>query len=67
MQSVNVDVAGKTGTAQFNRNKEPHSWFTGFVPYDNPEVVVTVIVEEGGDHGLAITAARRFLESIYNR
>lgn len=66
MQSVAVPVAGKTGTAQFNRNKEPHSWFTGFAPFDDPEIVITVLVEEGGDRGLAVTAARRFLEWYFN-
>lgn len=40
--------AGKTGTAQWSNNKENHAWFTSFAPFDNPEVVVTVLVEEGG-------------------
>ena len=38
---------GKTGTAQWNRNKDNHAWFTAFAPYDNPQIVVTVLVEEG--------------------
>lgn len=40
--------AGKTGTAQWSSTKEPHAWFTSFAPFDNPEIVVTVLVEEGG-------------------
>ncbi len=66
LQSVRVPVAGKTGTAQFNRNKQPHSWFTGFAPYDNPQLVFAIIVEEGGDQGLAVRASRLFLEKIFN-
>ncbi|MGL6174926.1 MAG: penicillin-binding transpeptidase domain-containing protein, partial [Cellulosilyticaceae bacterium] len=31
-------VAGKTGTAEETGTE--HSWFAGFAPYDNPEVVV---------------------------
>lgn len=37
----------KTGTAQWSSTKEPHAWFTGFAPYDNPEIVLTILVEEG--------------------
>lgn len=41
--------AGKTGTAQWNSNKENHAWFTSFAPFEKPEIVVTVLVEEGGE------------------
>lgn len=41
--------AGKTGTAQWSSEKENHAWFTSFAPYDNPEIAITVIVEEGGE------------------
>jgi penicillin-binding protein 2 len=67
LQSVAVPVAGKTGTAQFNRNKTPHSWFAGFAPYDDPQIVVTILVEEGGDRGLAVTVARQFMEWYFER
>ncbi len=54
-------IAGKTGTAQVVRMKErirdiekipyrlrDHAWFVGFAPYDDPRIVVAVIVEHGG-------------------
>ncbi|MFA5130892.1 MAG: penicillin-binding protein 2 [Patescibacteria group bacterium] len=44
---VPVAVAGKTGTAQWSTKKAPHAWFIGFAPYDKPELVITVLVEEG--------------------
>jgi len=44
-----VSSAAKTGTAQWGQDKEPHSWFTAFAPYDQPEITVTVVVEEGGE------------------
>ncbi len=44
-----VEIAGKTGTAQWQSNKSNHAWFTSFAPYHNPEIVLTVLVEEGGD------------------
>ena len=42
-----VAVAGKTGTAQ-NPNGEDHGWFVSFAPYDNPEIVVAVLMENSG-------------------
>jgi len=42
-----VEVAGKTGTAQWSSKKANHAWFIGFAPYENPELVITVLVEEG--------------------
>ena len=47
LQSVPVPVAGKTGTAQWSTKKAPHAWFAGFAPYDNPQVAIAVLVEEG--------------------
>lgn len=48
-----VVVAGKTGTAEYgvadeNGNLPTHAWFTAFAPADNPEISVTVFVENGG-------------------
>lgn len=50
-----IDVSGKTGTADHTDgdNSKPHSWFIGFAPYDNPQVAVAVIVEDGGQGGIA--------------
>lgn len=42
-----VEVAGKTGSAE-NPHGEPHSWFTAFAPANEPQVVVTVVVENAG-------------------
>lgn len=61
MQSVGVEVAGKTGTAQWSNSAPPHSWFTGFAPYDAPSIVLTVIAEDGGDVSLAVPIAREIL------
>lgn len=49
LNNLDFTVAGKTGTAQWRQDKDNHAWFTGFAPYDNPEVVITVLVEEGGE------------------
>ncbi|RMF54432.1 MAG: hypothetical protein D6748_16405 [Calditrichaeota bacterium] len=42
--------AGKTGTAQ-NPHGKPHAWFIGFAPFEDPEIAVAVIVENGGSGG----------------
>jgi len=44
---LNLDISGKTGTAQWNSNKDNHAWFTSFAPFNSPQIVVTVMVEEG--------------------
>lgn len=62
LQSVPVAVSGKTGTAQWSSTKAPHSWFTGFAPFDNPEVVITVLVEQGGDEIAAVPITRDILD-----
>ncbi len=49
-----LDVAGKTGTADnesMGKYSPPHSWFIGFAPYEDPQVAVAVIVENGGQGG----------------
>lgn len=49
LNSLSIPVAGKTGTAQIGGTEETHAWFTGFAPYDNPEIAVVVLIEEGGE------------------
>lgn len=65
LNALPVEVAGKTGTAQWSSIAAPHSWFTGFAPYDNPEIVITVIVEQGGDHALALPISYDILNWWY--
>ena len=46
-----VPTAGKSGTAELGGTGEPHSWFIGFAPVDNPRVAIAVLVERGGRGG----------------
>jgi penicillin-binding protein A len=41
-------VAGKSGTAELGPSQQPHSWFIGFAPYDDPQVAIAVLVEHSG-------------------
>jgi penicillin-binding protein 2 len=62
LQAVPVPVAGKTGTAQWSTKKDTHAWFTGFAPYEKPEVVITILIEEGGEgSSVAVPIAKEFL------
>lgn len=69
-----VDVAGKTGTAE-NEEGAPYSlWFTGFAPANDPQVVVAVVVQNGGGLGqdgtgntVAAPIAKRVLEAVLFR
>ena len=55
-------AAGKTGTAQTGAQGQSHAWFTGFAPYDNPEISITVIIEEGGEgSAVAVPIAKEIL------
>jgi penicillin-binding protein A len=45
----NVQVAGKTGTAETGGGQAPDAWFTAFAPANQPRYVVTVIREHKGE------------------
>ena len=60
----NLPVAGKTGTAQVF-GKQDTALFVGFAPFDNPQYVVAVVMEEAGFGGsTAAPVARRILEGL---
>ncbi len=73
------DVCGKTGSTQLRNSSETekkeeqeeelktHSWFTGFAPRDNPEVVITVLVEYGGFGGATAAPLARTLLDLYKK
>ncbi len=68
LSSLSVDVAGKTGTAQFGNKGETHAWFIGYAPYENPEIVITVLVEAGGEgYESAVPVAKEILEWYFNQ
>lgn len=67
LMAVPVAVAGKTGTAQGRPDRPAHAWFTGFAPYDRPEIVITVLIEEGGEGShAAVPVAREFLSWYFS-
>jgi len=68
LSSLSVKAAGKTGTAQFGRADKTHAWFIGFAPYDEPEIVLTVLVEGGGEgYKAAVPVAKQVFEWYFNQ
>lgn len=60
-----VDIAGKTGTAENSQGRD-HGWFVAYGPFDNPNVVVAVIVENGGyGSQSAVPIGRKILEAAF--
>ncbi|MDP3994045.1 MAG: penicillin-binding protein 2 [Candidatus Doudnabacteria bacterium] len=54
LNSLSITSGAKTGTAQFDA-KNPlrsHAWFAAFAPYENPEIAVVVLIEDGGEGGI---------------
>ena len=60
-------VAGKTGTAEYSSESSDknHSWFVGFTNVDNPELVISVIVEESDGNTKAVNVAKEIFDNYY--
>jgi len=66
LASFPINLAGKTGTAQFNNNQQEHAWFFAYGPYEDPEVCIMVLVEEGGEGSVAaVPIARDILRYFF--
>jgi penicillin-binding protein 2 len=65
-------VAGKTGTAEFGERRpdgsyQEHGWFTGYAPFNNPEIAVAVFLETGGGALTAAPVAGRIFDYYYGQ
>ncbi len=67
----NVEVAGKTGSAEAgtdsNGNDKVNAWFVCFAPFENPEVAVVVMIENGGHGNYAAEVARDILVQYFGK
>ncbi|PIY72110.1 hypothetical protein COY87_02690 [Candidatus Roizmanbacteria bacterium CG_4_10_14_0_8_um_filter_33_9] len=64
-----ITTGCKTGTAESrDATSTSHAWFTVFAPFENPEIAVTVLVEEGGQGSdVAAPIARDILKAYFER
>jgi len=60
-----VTVAGKTGTAQTYLPDQPHGWFVGYCPVEQPRAAMAIVTEHGGAGGdLPAEMARAICEYL---
>ena len=65
-RNFNIEVGGKTGTAQTGKTGETaNAWFVGFAPYDNPEIAVVCVIENGGNSSIATYPARDVIAQYF--
>ncbi|MBI2356636.1 penicillin-binding protein 2 [Candidatus Dojkabacteria bacterium] len=68
LTDAKVEVAGKTGTAEFGKlnskgiYEHTHAWVTGFFPYEKPKYSFVVLLEDGGESFYAAKVAREFID-----
>jgi len=63
LNSLPVKVAAKTGTAQIGSKEIYQNWVGVFAPYENPEIVLVVLVEEvEGMQRAALRASKEILD-----
>ena len=68
LKTLPVEVAGKTGTAQFGTEDKTHGWFVSFAPYENPEIAMVVLAEGGGDgHSSGVPVTKEVYEYYFSR
>lgn len=75
LSGLGFSVAGKTGSAEYEvdgntgeeENFSTHSWFVGFSNVEDPDIVVSVIAEDGGTgSSAAVPIARQLFETYYS-
>ena len=58
-----LNTGAKTGTAQWSSTKDDHAWFTAFAPFENSQISITILIEEGiGGSETAAPVAYDFLK-----
>ena len=62
---LEVEIAGKTGTAQESGNRPNHAFFISYAPYDNPEICVTVNIPYGYSSSNAANIAKNVYRNYY--
>lgn len=64
-RDLEVDIAGKTGTAQELKTRANHAFFISYGPYTNPDICVTVNIPYGYSSSNAATVAKNIYRFYY--
>ncbi len=68
LNSLPVSAAAKTGTAQTSRPDYYHNWIAVFAPYDDPQIVLIIMIENiKGLQSAALPAAKEILEWYFSK
>lgn len=63
-KNFSIEVGGKTGSAQAPNGKV-NAWFVGFAPYDDPEICVVVMVENGWHGNYIATGVKDIIAEYF--
>ena len=63
---LGVNVAGKTGTAEENKNRANHALFVCYAPYENPEMALALRIANGYSSTYAAQTAKEVLKYYFN-
>ena len=61
-----VDAGAKTGTAQVSKDTENNGVFVCFAPYDDPEIAVSIVIEQGGSGSALASTAVNILNAYFS-
>ena len=64
-QGFNIEVGGKTGSAQTGVKDKTNAWFVGFAPFDDPEIAIVVFVRNGGHGNYTAEVARDVIAQYF--
>ena len=66
LSDAGYTTAGKTGTAEYSSDKgKDHSWFIGIANVDNPDLVVSVVIEASDGTAKAVNVAKEVFDAYY--
>lgn len=63
-RNFNISVGGKTGSAEAPGNKV-NAWFVGFAPFENPEIAIVVMVENGSHGNYTAEVVRNIMSEYF--
>ena len=62
-KDFDIEVGGKTGSAEAGGNV--NAWFVGFAPYDDPEIAIVVMVENGAHGSYTAEVTKEIIEQHF--
>lgn len=63
-RDFDIEVGGKTGSAEVGENV--NAWFVGFAPFDEPEIAIVAMVENGSHGSYTAEIAKEIIEKYFN-